>query len=303
MSSTTVWEPHTVSTTEVVEHGPVAALGALLDSSLPVPGAGDTLPALWHWVALPQWATSSSLDRDGHPVRGTFLPPVDLPRRMFAGGEVAVHRPLLVGEEVRRDARVVSVEEKSGRSGRLVVVVVETRFVGADGELRVEERQDIVYREAASPAGPASGDVPDAAPAAAMTPVGPPLRRTSVGRWDLATDPTLLMRFSAATANAHRIHYDWPYATRVEGYPGLVVHGPLMSLLLAETLREAEALPGRVRLRHRNRAPLFCGDPATIQHAVDGDGVTASLERGHPDHPVVCTSLTAHPLEKGTTHA
>jgi 3-methylfumaryl-CoA hydratase len=299
MSSTTVWEPHMVSTTEVVEHGPAAALGALLDGSLPVPGVGDTLPALWHWVALPQWATSSSLDRDGHPVRGDFLPPVDLPRRMFAGGEVTVHRPLVVGEEVRREARVASVEEKTGRSGRLVVAVVETSFHGSDGGLRVEERQDIVFREASTP----SGDVPASEPAAAMAPVGPPLTRTGPGQWDLATDPTLLMRFSAATANAHRIHYDWPYATRVEGYPGLVVHGPLMTLLLAETLREAAALTGRVRLRHRNRAPLFCGDSATILHAVDGDGVTASLERGHPDHPVVCTSLTAHPLEKGTSHA
>jgi 3-methylfumaryl-CoA hydratase len=293
MSSTTVWEPHAVSTTEVVEHGPAAALGALLEGSLPAPGVGDTLPALWHWAALPQWATSSSLDFDGHPIRGAFLPPVDLPRRMFAGGEVTVHRPLVVGEEVRREARVASVEEKTGRSGRLVVVVVETSFHGPDGKLSIEERQDIVFREASTP----SGDVPAPGPAVAMTPAGPPLSRTAPGKWDLATDPTLLMRFSAATANAHRIHYDWPYATRVEGYPGLVVHGPLMTLLLAETLREAAALPERVRIRHRNQAPLFCGDPATIQHAVDGDGVTASLERGHhPDHPVVCTSLTAHPL-------
>lgn len=301
MSSTSVWEPHTVSTTEVVEHGPVAALGALLDGGLPVPGVGDTLPALWHWVALPRWATSSSLDRDGHPVRGTFLPPVDLPRRMFAGGEVAVHRLLVVGEEVRREARVASVEEKTGRSGRFAVVVVETRFLGSDGGLRLEERQDIVYREASAP----SGEPPEPGPAASLTPTGPPLSRTAPGQWELATDPTLLMRFSAATANAHRIHYDWPYATRVEGYPGLVVHGPLTTLLLAETLREAAALPERVRLRHRNRAPLFCGDPATIQHAVDGDGTTASLSlvSGAADHPVVCTSLTAHPLEKGTTHA
>lgn len=299
MSNPTAWEPHTVSTTEVVEHGPVAALGALLDGSLPVPGVGDTLPALWHWVALPQWAASSRLAADGHPVRGDFLPPVDLPRRMFAGGEVAVHSPLVIGEEVRRVARVTSVEEKSGRSGRFVVVVVETSFHGSDGELRVEERQDIVYREASAP----SGSPAEPAPAAALTPVGPPLTPAGDGRWDLATDPTLLMRFSAATANAHRIHYDWPYATRVEGYPGLVVHGPLMTLLLAETLREAKALPERVRLQHRNRVPLFCGEPATILHAVDGDGLTASLERGHPDHPVVCTSLTAHPLEKGSTHA
>ena len=299
MSSVTGWKPHTVSTSEVVDHGPVAALGALLDSSLPIPEVGDPLPALWHWVALPQWASSSSLGHDGHPVRGEFLPSVDLPRRMFAGGEVVVHRPLVVGEEVRREARVASVEEKTGRSGRFVVVSVETSLRGSDGELRVEERQDIVFREARAP----SADMPAPGPVAAMMPVGPPLNRSAPGRWDVLTDPTMLMRFSAASANAHRIHYDWPYATRVEGYPGLVVQGPLTVMLLGETMREVAALPERVRLRHRNWAPLFCGDPATILHTVDGNAVTASLERGNHHHGVVCTSLTRLPQEKGTSHA
>lgn len=166
----------------------------------------------------------------------------------------------------------------------------------------MEERQDIVLRESPTPAGDVA---PPPQAAAALVPAGRPLRRTGPDRWDLATDPTMLMRFSAATANAHRIHYDWPYATRAEGYPGLVVHGPLMPLLMGETLRTAGALPARVRLSHRNRAPLFCGDPASIRHAPDvgGPGVAASLERGHPDHPVVCTRLAAHPLERGTTHA
>lgn len=299
MNSVTAWQPHTVTSRAVVEHGPVLALAALLDSSLPVPGVGDALPALWHWVALPQWAPSSAFDLDGHPIRGTFLPPVDLPRRMFAGGEVTVRGRLTVGEEVRRESRVVSVEDKLGRDGRLVFVGVHTLFAGTDGEVRIEERQDIVFREASEP----SVDPRAPESAAALTPVGRPLRRTGVGRWDLATDPTLLMRFSAATANAHRIHYDWPYATLVEGYPGLVVHGTLMTLLLAETLRETDALPERIRLQHRNRAPLFCGDPATVLQRVEGDGVTATLERDHADHPIVCTSLTAYPLERGTTHA
>ncbi len=284
-----------MTTTELVDPGPVRALGALLDGGPRVPGAGDPLPAMWHWVALPRWAASSTLDRDGHPVRGAFLPPVDLPRRMFAGGEVAVHVPLRVGEEIRRESRVGSVEEKNGRSGRLVVVVVETRYLGLDGELRVEERQDLVFREASSP----TGDPVAPGPAAALTPAGPPLRRDGEAEWSLATDPTLLMRFSAATANAHRIHYDWPYATGVEGYPGLVVHGPLMTLLLVETLREAGALPDRVRLRHRNHAPLFCGQPAVVRHRGDGHGVTATLERGHRDEPLTCTSLTADALETG----
>ncbi|TFV63806.1 hypothetical protein E4P41_03560 [Geodermatophilus sp. DF01-2] len=299
MTPTVDWEPHTLASTEVVEAGPVRALGALLDGATPVPAVGAPLPALWHWVALPQWAASATLDRDRHPFRGTFLPPVDLPRRMFAGGEVTVHRPLTVGEEVRRESRVGSVQEKNGRSGRLVVVVVETRFSGLDGDLRVAERQDLVFREASAPA----GDPPAPEPAAALAPVGPPLRRDGEEEWSLATDPTLLMRFSAATANAHRIHYDWPYATRVEGYPGLVVHGPLMTLLLVETLREAGALPDRVLLRHRNQAPLFCGQPATVRHRAEGHGVAATLERGTSDAPTTCTSLTAHFLEKAVPHA
>ncbi|MEV4313762.1 MaoC family dehydratase N-terminal domain-containing protein [Actinocrispum sp. NPDC049592] len=263
-----MWEPHTETSVELVDPAPIAALAALFDS----PHPGDELPPLWHWVALPRWPVSGSLGPDGHPARGTFLPPVSLPRRMFAGGEVRIHRPLRIGSAVTRSATVESVTEKTGRSGRLVIVVVRVHLSDVDG-LVVEERQDIVYRER----GPA---VEPAEP-----PTGPPGRLLHrEDGWAFRTDPTLLMRFSAATANAHRIHYDWPYATLVEGYPGLVVHGPLMSLTLAEVLRLEHPDAVVTTLTHRNVAPLFCGQPATIEM----NGSTLEL-RGQDS---VCSTLT-----------
>jgi len=281
------WAPHTVTTRELIDPAPVAALAALFDDGLPAPLPGDDLPPLWHWVALPRWPVSSVLGTDGHPARGTFLPPVDLPRRMFAGGEVTFRAPLKIGATVLRESTVDSVTEKSGRSGRLVIVVVRTRLSTVDGSLCLEERQDLIYRDRGTPAEPKPGD---------FDPVGSPFRRAEAGSWDFSTDPTLLMRFSAATANAHRIHYDWPYATRTEGYPGLVVHGPLMSLALAETLRLDRPAVRVRRLRHRNQAPLFCGEPAQLKAA----GSTLELigPGGTPR-----TSLEVESHEEGTPHA
>ncbi|WP_067674485.1 FAS1-like dehydratase domain-containing protein [Nocardia miyunensis] len=267
------WEPHTISTVETVDPGPVAALAALFDNGLAAPEPGDDLPRLWHWVALPRWPVSSQIGADGHPLRGTFLPPIDLPRRMFAGGEVNWHNDLHLGETVARVTRVRSVTEKSGRSGRLVLVVVETHLYREGGELAVEERQDLIYREAGQPTDTAA----PTAEAAVLTPAGGPFRRESETTWDFVTDPTLLMRFSSATSNAHRIHYDWPYATRVEGYPGLVVHGPLLTLAAAEVQRLGDR-PGRpVRLRHRNRAPLFCGQAARFRAQPTAQGLSVAL--------------------------
>ncbi|MFF0454737.1 MaoC family dehydratase N-terminal domain-containing protein [Nocardia africana] len=267
------WEPHTVTTEELIDPSPVATLASLFDDRLPAPGPGDELPPMWHWVALPRWPVSSQIGTDGHPVRGSFLPPVDLPRRMFAGGEVIWHSEIHVGETVRRVSRVESVTEKSGRSGKLVVVVVGTRLYRDGGELALEERQDLIYREA----GPAASAEAPVAEAAALTPAGSPLRRAEDTAWDFATDPTLLMRFSAATANAHRIHYDWPYATRVEGYPGLVVHGPLITLAAAEVRRLAGQTGRPARLRHRNRAPLFCAQSAQFRTEQDDKALRIEL--------------------------
>jgi 3-methylfumaryl-CoA hydratase len=254
-----MWEPHTVVTHETIDPGPIAALASLFDNGLATPQPGDELPPLWHWVGLARWPVSSAIGTDGHPARGTFLPPIDLPRRMFAGGQVDWHADLRVGETVRRESRAESVTEKSGRSGRLVLAVVRTRLFRESGQLALEERQDLIYRETGEAAA-----MPETDPAAVLTPIGSPFRPVDESTWEFATDPTLLMRFSAATANAHRIHYDWPYATRIEGYPGLVVHGPLMTLALAEVRRMSRWAGQLTRIRHRNMAPLFCGQSAHL---------------------------------------
>jgi 3-methylfumaryl-CoA hydratase len=265
------WTPRETTSVETLDAAPVAALGALLDSGAPVPGAGEVLPPLWHWVALARWPVSSAIGADGHPRRGEFLPPVDLPRRMFAGGEVTLHGDLRVGARVVRESAVESVEEKAGRSGSLVIVRVGIRLRDPGGDLLLEERQNLVYREA-TPA-PTPGDLPDPADPAAVEPVGPPLVADREG-WRFRTDPSLLMRFSAATSNPHRIHYDWPYATRTEGYPGLVVHGPLSTLVLAERLRLEQPDRSVRHLVHRNAAPLFCGESARLDVALDSRGGT-----------------------------
>lgn len=269
------WQPHTVTTEEFVKPGPTAALSALFDDGLPTPQVGDALPPLWHWAALAHWPVSSELGTEGHTIRdgNSFLPPVDLPRRMFAGGSAEFPGVLRVGDTVRRVARVESVTEKQGRSGRLVVVVVSIELYAPDGALAVVEKQNIIYREAGRPAGRA----PDPESAAALTPEGPPLQRHGADSWRLWTEPTLLMRFSSATANPHRIHYDWPYTTRVERYPGLVVHGPLMTLAAAETHRLSGDPRPIVALSHRNSAPLFCGTTAELRPTPTAAGRTVSV--------------------------
>lgn len=290
------WEPHTVVTDEFLDPGPVSALTALFGSGAPAVGAGDVLPPLWHWVALPRWPGSAEIGPDGHPRRGSFLPPVDLPRRMFAGGAVRFDAPLTVGTTVRREARVVSVTPKQGRSGRLVVVVVEITLRTADGAAAVTERQDLIYREGAQ-SQPTASVAPEVS-----EPVGTPLLRHGSGDWELRTDPTVLMRFSAATANAHRIHYDWPYATGVEGYPGLVVHGPLSALASAETLRLDEPRPIQA-LRHRNLAPLFCGATARLRRDESSSAATVSVHTDDADgQSIIHSALTADlaPLEQNS---
>lgn len=258
------WEPAPLTEQVLVAAAPVRALQSLFDDGLPELGEGDELPPLWHWVALPEWATSGVLGPDGHPRRGSFLPPVELPRRMFAGGTVEVFAPLVI-VTVRIDLSV-------------------------DGVLCVSETQDLIYREAGTPAS-------DVAALPAEQPPGLPLTETADG-WRLRTDPSLLARFSAATANAHRIHYDWPYATGVEGYPGLVVHGPLLTLALVEASRLA-GVTGVTRVSHRNLAPLFCAQEAEIRRT----GTGFELVRDGATLTTLAIEADTDPHEKEAAHA
>ncbi len=193
------------------------ALRAALGDPAPL-AAGDDLPLLHHWLYFWNVQPPQGLGTDGHPAKGGFLPPVPLPRRMWAGGRLKFLAPLKLGERVTKTSTILKVETKVGRSGTLVFVTVRHELTGAAG-LAISEEQDLVYRDAA-----AAGSIP--APAAS----GP--EPTAAWRGDLLPDPVLLFRYSALTMNGHRIHYDRPYAMGEEAYPGLVVHGPLQATLL-----------------------------------------------------------------------
>ncbi len=237
---------------------------------------GRPLPALWHWFHFLPSAAQARLSEDGHPERGDFMPPIPLPRRMFAGARTRFVKPLLIGHSAVRDAEILDVKLKTGRSGRLAFVTVRHR-IHQDGELCIEEERDIVYREAGQPL-PAPVPVePQVAPA---------------GSWEryVSPDPRLLFRFSALTFNAHRIHYDRPYATEVEGYPALVVHGPLSAMLLSELVQASDPRPVR-RFSFRGRAPVF--DVGPIRLLGYPDGQTVELEaRGPDDTPALTAQAT-----------
>ena len=233
--------------------------------------AGMPLPPLWHWFHFLPTAPQRRLAEDGHPERGDFIPPIPLPRRMFAGARTRFLHPVRIGHPAVRESEIADVQLKEGRSGRLAFVTVIHR-IRQDGELCIEEERDIVYREAGGPT-PAPEKV-EPAPA-------PP------GSWErwVTPDPRLLFRFSALTFNAHRIHYDRPYAVEVEGYPALVVHGPLNAMLLAELARANDPRP-MTSFSFRGRAPVF--DLAPIRLLGHPAGDTVSLEaRGPDDRPAL----------------
>lgn len=248
---------------------PFAARGmaAILDRDPAALAEGSPLPEGWHWLYLKPTTRRSRLGPDGHAQRGDFLPPVALPRRMWAGGRLRFLRPLLLGERVERRSRILSVEEKEGRTGPLVLVSV-LHSVAGEGGAAVEEEQDLVYREAPRPGAP------------------PPRREEAPAEaaWTerFLPDAVTLFRFSALTFNGHRIHYDHPYATGVEGYPGLVVHGPLLALLLLDAAaRRAGRRPAA--FEYRNVGTLFADAPVALNGGAPGpDGESAVWAAG-PD--------------------
>lgn len=258
---------------DVIALWPVQALRATLDMDGPEPVTGDSLPPLWHWLFFLPTVAHSHLGPEGHARLGGFLPPVELPRRMFAGGRFAFHRPLRIGEQASRMGTVTLIEEKQGRSGRLVFVVVRYEITGEDG-LAIVEEQDLVYREAPDgtrPPAPGAEPIPDE-----------PWSRT------VDPDPVMLFRFSALTFNGHRIHYDHPYVTEVEGYPGLIVHGPLTALLLADLARREGPGP-LASFSFRARAPLFADGPFTLLGEPGGDQ-TATLAAWSHDARLAMTA-------------
>lgn len=255
------WTGRTQTVEELIAPNRVEAMAATLDWDR-APGPGDALPPGWHWLFFNGAARQSELGPDGHPRRGGFLPPVSLPRRMWAGGRLSLPGIVRVGEMARRDSRILSVEAKRGRSGDLVFVTVAHQISGMQGTA-IREEHDIVYRAPPEPGAPSPK--PELAPGDA------------VWRREIRPDPVLLFRYSALTFNGHRIHYDQPYATRVEGYAGLIVHGPLIATLLLDLVgREA---PGRrlAGFSFRAKSPLFDTASFFVNGIPDGNGRSVRL--------------------------
>ena len=258
------WIGRSETVSDVVTATPYAALSATFDREADRPSVGTPLPALWHWLYFLPMYRRSEVGHDGHAKKGGFLPPTPLPRRMWAGSQFEFHSPIRVGDKITRTSTIHDVSEKTGRTGPLVFVKVrhEIRREGDEAKA-LTEFHDIVYREA-----PKAGE---AGPAPAMAPT------TSAWERKWVPDDVLLFRYSALTFNGHRIHYDRKYVTEVEGYPGLIVHGPMLATLMLDLLRYER--PNAVVTKYEFRAmrPVFdinpfwvCGDPQS-------DGKTVKL--------------------------
>ncbi|MEP9379231.1 MaoC family dehydratase N-terminal domain-containing protein [Aquabacter sp. CN5-332] len=267
------WIGREEAASESVSPELVRKFRAMFDEEPGDPQPGDLAPTLLHWCLAQPVAQTKALGPDGHPARGGFLPPVPLPRRMWAAGSFVFHDALKVGDAVRRLSRIDNVEVKTGRTGTLCFVTVMHEVTAGDRAI-LTERQDIVYRDLDS-------GVQKAAP--------PPAPE---GHHRRAVDPSppLLFRYSALTFNGHRIHYDHPYVTQVEGYPGLVVHGPMQATLM---LRYAAELKGAApaRFSFRGLSPLFDNEMFHVHAEPEGAGI--KLWTARAGGPVAMTAEAA----------
>ena len=243
---------------------PAKALNATLDHPPADVSSGTTLPPLWHWLYFLPLHRQSEIGADGHAKRGGFLPPVPLPRRMWAGSQFEFRSPVRVGDDVERTSSIADVSAKEGRTGKLVFVKVrhEVRCNGST-EPAIVEFHDIVYREAKR-----AGDVEP-----------PPQRADAGAAWqrDIVPDDVLLFRYSALTFNGHRIHYDRKYVTEVEGYPGLIVHGPLIATLLMDLVRRHAPDRDVATFRFKAVRPTFDLHPFRVNGQLQDDGKTVKL--------------------------
>lgn len=260
------WIGRTEKRTDFVTATPIAALSATLDRDDPEPHPGSDVPPLWHWLFFTPLTRQSEIGEDGHAKRGGFLPPVPLPRRMWAGGRLEFSHSLHVGDEITRLSRIKDVKVKNGRSGSLVFVCVRHEISNAQG-LALAEEHDIVYREESRP------DAPPQPPQMAPT-------NESFSR-EIVPDAVLLFRYSALTFNGHRIHYDRSYVTGVEGYPGLVVHGPLIATLLLDLIRRQFPDSRVARFEFKAVRPIFDIHRFTVCGVVERPGQVALWARDH----------------------
>jgi 3-methylfumaryl-CoA hydratase len=252
----------------------VHRLAATLDRDDPMPRAGDPLPVGWHAILFPRVVRHSQIGPDGHPQRGDFLPPVPLPRRMFAGKRTTFLGELRVGDEVNRVSTIQDVNVKQGRSGQMVFVTVKTDIASPRG-LAITEDQDIVYRAEPDPKAP--------------PPPPQPAPTNAAWRHTVTPDPVMLFRYSALTFNGHRIHYDWRYVTGTEGYPDLIMNGGLTTLLTYELARAHAATPIRA-MASRNVRALFVNRPIHFGAEPAADGKSAKLWAADPDGALALTA-------------
>lgn len=263
------WQGKSEVLDDLITPAPMRALSATLDRDDPLPQQGTELPPLWHWLFFLPHHRQSEIGPDGHAKRGGFLPPVPLPRRMWAGGRLHWHAPLRVGDVVKRTSTIESVTHKSGRTGDLLFVLVKHALHNAQG-LCLTEEHDIVYRPAAQPG--------DSVPA--------PVAADPHASWqrDITPDDVLLFRYSALTFNGHRIHYDRKYVTEVEGYPGLIVHGPLIATLLVDLVRRHTTRAIR-RFEFKALRPTFeCADQRILRVCGEPDASGNTVRLWAQDH-------------------
>ena len=249
------WIGRTQKASDIVTAQLVKALRATLFIDIGNPAEGDAAPFTTHWCLAQPVAPMNELGPDGHPARGGFLPPVPLPRRMWAGGQLEFLDALRVGDDVTRSSRIADVTLKTGSTGALCFVTVDHTITTRRG-VAIRERQDIVYRDV-TPAG------------AQKAPATPSPGPTAQHRETHMADPVLLFRYSALTFNGHRIHYDRDYVTKVEGYPGLIFHGPLQAALLVEFAAKLHGGKSPKRFSYRGVQPLFDGAEFSV-NADDG---------------------------------
>jgi 3-methylfumaryl-CoA hydratase len=252
------WIGRSSEASDIVTGQLVKGLRATLFQEIGEPKPGDAAPWTVHWCLAQPVYPMSQLGPDGHPTRGGFLPPVPLPRRMWAGGELEFFAPLRVGDQMTRASRISDVTMKTGSTGVLCFVSVEHLITTPRGTA-LRERQDIVYR-----------DMSTAQSAAPGKPAPPPV---AMHRESHMADPVLLFRYSALTFNGHRIHYDRDYVTKVEGYPGLIFHGPLQATFIVELAAKLHGGKPPKKLGYRGLQPLFEGSEFSINANTTDNGM------------------------------
>jgi 3-methylfumaryl-CoA hydratase len=272
------WVGRKESHHDVATAWPIAAMTATLDRRDTPLRDGDAIPEGWHWSYFLETSPASDLAHDGHTKRGGFLPPVSLPRRMWAGGRLDFRRPIKIGERLSRESEILSVEPKSGKSGNLVFVSVR-HTVSVSNEIAVVEEHDIVYRDAATPG--------------TTAPPGKPAPANPVWKHEVMPDEAMLFRYSALIFNAHRIHYDIDYCRQEEGYPGLIVHGPLQTTLLLDLSRRHAGKPVR-KLDYRAISPVFHNEKLTVGGIPSADGASAQLWTAGPSGNIAMTGTATY---------